>query len=288
MKYDICYFTGTGNSLFLAREISSELESSLNSIPELIKNRKLDTLGDNIIVVFPSYLSMIYGIPLIIKDFIESIPGLKSKKIILVCSCGGHRLVNALTSVKVLSGIIKKSGGRVYNYFTLRLPMNNLDYDHIPVPLERDHDILFKRAYKLIKGITAEIKSGHSWGIGKIGDSLFQFLMKPMFTLLKKLSYRTMLDIAMEPYSTTKSIEEVFRLTDRSLTVKGNCTGCGICNKVCPVDNINIEDGKPTWLNRCEMCFACHEWCPKKAIVHWGRKEGVYYRHPEIKLQDLL
>lgn len=26
------------------------------------------------------------------------------------------------------------------------------------------------------------------------------------------------------------------------------------------------ENGKITWDNNCELCFACFNWCPKKAI----------------------
>jgi ferredoxin len=37
----------------------------------------------------------------------------------------------------------------------------------------------------------------------------------------------------------------------------GKCNGCGICQRICPVDNIAMIDNKPAWLDHCEGCFAC-------------------------------
>lgn len=44
-----------------------------------------------------------------------------------------------------------------------------------------------------------------------------------------------------------------------------------------------------TWLNHCEQCLACIQWCPQEAL-QYGKKTPAYerYHHPEIKLQDLL
>ncbi|MDA3811289.1 MAG: EFR1 family ferrodoxin [Spirochaetaceae bacterium] len=288
MRTKIYYFTGTGNSLFIARKLARQFDSTIESIPEAISQMNDEKIGSHIILVFPSYLAMIYGIPVIVKDFIESIPDLSLKTIIAVCSCGGYEIVNAVPSVKFLAKIIKARGGDLFDYYTLRLPMNNLDYDHIPIPIEKDEKKLYENAEEKLKIIVKSLQNPKRFNIKKIAHAIFQILLTPLFSLLKKLSYKSMLEIAKEPEDSQKTIEEVFRLTDRSISADELCNSCGVCVKVCPVGNIQLVEKRPVWLHHCEMCFACHEWCPQKAIHHWGRKEGIYYHHPQVSLNDFI
>jgi MinD superfamily P-loop ATPase len=58
---------------------------------------------------------------------------------------------------------------------------------------------------------------------------------------------------------------------------------------VCQVENIEMKDGKPTWLHHCEQCLACLQWCPQEAIQVGRKTEGrKRYHHPEITASDLM
>ena len=58
-----------------------------------------------------------------------------------------------------------------------------------------------------------------------------------------------------------------FRATDK-------CTGCGRCAELCPLNGIEIKDGRPEWNGRCTHCMACISGCPAEAIEYGKRTVG--------------
>lgn len=52
----------------------------------------------------------------------------------------------------------------------------------------------------------------------------------------------------------------------QKLIIDGTCTGCGICSMHCPVDNIDMKDQRPSFNDRCVMCFRCIYACPSRAM----------------------
>ncbi len=74
-------------------------------------------------------------------------------------------------------------------------------------------------------------------------------------------------------------------ITDHKFTVDADvCSKCGLCQRVCPVDN--IVGTPPQWLHNdsCTMCLACYHHCPVHAINYGNitRKRGQYY----MKMKD--
>lgn len=67
------------------------------------------------------------------------------------------------------------------------------------------------------------------------------------------------------------------------------CDGCGICKKICPVNNIEMIENKPIWSNDCAGCFACINWCLKEAIQLGNANFKIrQYHHPDVKIMDII
>ncbi len=284
MSTEIYYFSGTGNSLAVARDIAGRTEGTLISIPAVMDKQSTKTDADNIGIVFPCYLAQLYGIPLIVERFVRRIRDIGSKYIFAVCTCGGLENFNALPTLKNLGRLIKSMGGTLSAEFSIKLPMNNLDYHFF---LDQDQETMFKNCQQkievLCQCITNRRKSRY-----KVLKSLFNLLMTPMYLMLQNLYIAHLKKKSNEPRNTNLKYRELIPLTDRSIYADDKCNGCATCEKVCPVHNIAMIENKPVWQHHCEMCLACVEWCPVKAIHHWNIDEGKEYHHPDVKMSDML
>lgn len=67
------------------------------------------------------------------------------------------------------------------------------------------------------------------------------------------------------------------------------CTGCGLCERVCPRQNIVRPEGAPVWQHDCVECLGCIHICPVSAIDYGEKTQGrKRYRHKDIAPADLL
>ena len=74
MSRIIYYFSGTGNSLVVARDIAKKINGQFISIPSVVHQEIIKTEADMIGIVFPMYH---HGVPLIIKRFINKMDDLE-------------------------------------------------------------------------------------------------------------------------------------------------------------------------------------------------------------------
>lgn len=286
LSIEIYYFSGTGNSLSVARDIAEKTEGKLISISSVMDKDSVKIEADTIGIVFPCYLAQLYGIPLLVEKFIKKMEKLEAKYIFAVCTCGCFENVNALPTLKNLSKLIKSKGGKLTAEFSIKLPMNNLNYPSKFI--NQNQEEMFIKAKERIEVICNCItrKKRNKYKVLKSGFNIF---MKPMYLVLQNFYVTHLVKMSKEPKDTKLNFREMISLTDKSIYVEDDkCNGCETCVKVCPAHNIKIVDNKPIWLHHCEMCLACDEWCPTKAIHHWCKQEGKDYHHPEVKTSDMF
>lgn len=260
MKTLIYYFTGTGNSLAAARTIARELgETGLAPIAQEKRPGRIVPPADRVGIVCPVYDA---GLPLIVREFAERLDLGVVKYTFAVVTMGGI----GISALRQLNGILVQGGNRKLDAaFAVRMPGNFPPVSR-PPSAEKRAEILAKADTRLA-AIAATIASGARVSPG----------FSPLSAIMKSLTYG--------PFS--RSVHD----TDRNFSVGGSCTSCGTCERVCPVGNIAMTDGRPAWQHRCELCCACLHFCPVEAIqlsVLQGTLGRGRYRHPDLSAEDMM
>lgn len=75
----------------------------------------------------------------------------------------------------------------------------------------------------------------------------------------------------------------------KSFSVSDACIACGQCVKLCPRQNIRIENGKAVIGQNCAQCLGCLQYCPQSAIS-LGKitEKREHYHNPNIPATELM
>ncbi|MBU3145201.1 EFR1 family ferrodoxin [Clostridium sp. CF012] len=256
MKTTIYYFSGTGNSLKVTKDISAKLKDT--EIIQICRNSVVNNhvAGNKIGIVFPVYNS---GMPLLVKEFVEKIEIPKDAYVFIIVTFG----LAAGASIFQLEKLLNHKGIKLSAAFKVKMP-GNYQVMYPPYSEEKQKKD-FKNEGGKITEIVRSINNNEIVKFTGVGESIMKAVGGVLYTSFK-------------PYE-----------KDKNFWTDEKCNGCGICSKVCPANNIKMNEGKPQWLHKCEQCVACMQWCPQKSIqykkvtINRGR-----YHHPDILVTEIF
>jgi len=249
------YFTGTGNSLQVARGLGAEGE--LISIPRFLREHNVQgdriTVADDAIgLVFPTYW---LAMPPLVIEFLER-TRIKTDYFFAVTTRGNA----SLTLKSHLLQTARQNGLRISYFNKISMPDNFLPgYDMAKEKLRFKDEVLAQR----VEATAAEVRARKR---NVSGFSGLTFL-------------RTFL-----VHNAKKEIADYYQ----HFTVNDACNGCGICAQLCSAQSIRMVDDLPVYGNTCNACLACAHNCPTSAIRMKVEKATERYLNPTVRVSDII
>ena len=270
MKTTVYYFSGTGNSLYIAKILAGSLNAELLPMTGAAGLTEIRPGADAVGLVYPVYYN---DLPMIVREFAGRLRGIEKAYVFAVCTYGGC----GSRSIKSLEEIITASGGALTASYGLHMPQNAFSK-----PWESNIRLVEsagRKAEKIARAVKAR----------KTGNNLKGFLNFVFLRLHPKLLPGISANLSKRAgLSPEDGLDRLIRASDRLYEAGNGCMGCGLCEKVCPVGNIALENGRPKWLGHCENCLACYDWCPARAISGGVAHSGYFYTNPKIKAAEIM
>ena len=234
----IFYFSGTGNSKWVAKELSNLINDNIYDICEINEIPNIDN-ETQIGFIFPIYA---WGVPEVMVNFVKKLNKTNAFTF-CICTCGSE----AGEALKKLSKIY-----RLDSSYSIIMPSNYI----IAEDVESENIIKekIKNAKKDLENISKEILERKK--VYKVNEGSMPKLKSAI----------------------NKAFNKFGRTTKPFYADKNKCISCGKCAKTCPTSCITLVNGYSVWGGKCYQCLRCINYCPKEAIQYGKstEKRGRY------------
>jgi Pyruvate/2-oxoacid:ferredoxin oxidoreductase delta subunit/flavodoxin len=247
----VIYFSGTGNSLAIARQIAEAVNDSVLPLTEAVRKDLTDE--KRVGLVYPSYD---FNAPPAVRNLVPRLKLDPQAYVFIIIPCGAQ----AGNSIWTVRRQLREKGIEVSYSHKIRVPDNSaIVFGRNP----NDQTWKFTRFADRLKTIIADVQAGHK-GLHFAWWSPLAWLMG------------------------TDKMQAWMLRTFRPAVNEDKCIACGVCASVCPMRNISVDE-KAGIGPHCTACLACLHACPHQAI-EVGQKPTLkdrQYRHPDVKIKDL-
>ncbi len=252
----ILYFTATGNSLYVAKSLGGELLS----IPQMIKEDTYEFTDDKIGVIFPLYE---WSVCSYVAEFLKKVTF--NTDYLFAIATYGIFAGGVASHVQQLGD----EYGYKFSYINkIKMVDNFLPTFSMKKEIENEHK---KNIEEQIAAVKQDIENSREFIISE--SAVRRKMTQGMVKREEKQQEKT----------GDKGIKRVVSINDA-------CTKCGVCTKVCAVNNINLdkETGEISFENKCFSCYACIQNCPSNAIHIKTERDDSRFRNSHIKLAEII
>jgi len=231
------YFSGTGNSKYIAELFCRNMNAACHSIEENIDFSSLIDAEDTIGFCYPIYGSRA---PRILRKFaVKHSNALKNKKLIIFCT----QLLFSGDGARSLIDLFPRNHFKVIYAEHFIMPNNVCNFFLLSLADDKKMQKYIQKAKKKMQIVCSNIKAG------KIKKRGFNFASQVL------------------GLSQGAAMPGIERKALGAVKVNNDCNLCGLCIELCPMRNLESKNGIITHKSNCTLCYRCINKCPQKAIT---------------------
>lgn len=230
------YFSGTGNSKYVATQFAAEMKADCHSIEEAMDFDSLIHQADTVCFCYPVYGSCV---PRIMREFVtKHREALADKSLVIFCT----QMMFSGDGARAFTDLLPCSKERVLYADHFNMPNNISNFWLLPIG-DRERRRKLRAVNKQLKRVCGDIRKGI---VKQRGWSRFSHWLG----LLQRKGW--------------PKVEEKRRSSFQADT---HCNRCGLCVKLCPMNNLELTAGGVAQRDNCILCYRCVNACPQKAAM---------------------
>ncbi len=235
----ILYFSATGNTEYIAWELARRLDDECINLLDRVKQEDYSVLHSDkpFIICAPVYVC---EMPRFMSAYLKRQTFTGNNDVYFIFTSGGYCGISG----QLAKWMMRKKKMNYRGHAEFKMPRNYVANDAYPMLSKEEVEDRILKSHEKIASVVADIQAGNKLTARHIFlfETIITVPFNPVWCKLKLL--------AKDFYSTEQ------------------CIGCGKCVKLCPLNNIELENGKPVWNENCTHCMACIGNCPTQAIEY--------------------
>ncbi|MBR5478728.1 MAG: EFR1 family ferrodoxin [Clostridia bacterium] len=235
----VLYYSATGNTEYIAQEIAKGLNDECLNLLDKIKRNDLTPINSETPFVICAPV-IVCEIPRFMSKFLKKVPLTGNKNVYFILTSGGY----SGAAGPLAKSLIKKKKMNYLGHADFIMPQNYMASDAYGALTRDEIEDRIRSSVKLLSPTVETIKKGENLMARKVAF------------------WETAVTVPFNP------VWCKFLLNAKDFHIEGECSSCGKCVKVCPLNNIKLTDKKPVWGKDCTHCMACIGNCPTEAIEY--------------------
>lgn len=235
----VLYFSATGNTEFIAKEIARQLGDDCINLLKRVKENDHSPLHSEtpFIICAPVYVC---EMPRFLAKYLKEQTFTGSQDVYFIFTSGGYCGISGVLA----KSMFRKKKMNYLGHAEFRMPRNYVASDAYPMLEFEQVKERILDSHRKVDTVVSDIRAGRK--------------LKARHVFL----FETIITVPFNP------VWSKFKYQTKDFHTTGKCIGCGKCVKVCPLNNVSLKDGRPIWGNDCTHCMACIGNCPAEAIEY--------------------